>query len=50
MPERLLELEHRHRPDVPLALRAGVEVDVLELEHHVQLAARRIGVERRLLH
>jgi hypothetical protein len=49
-PERPLELEHRHRQDVPLPLRAGVEVDVLELEHHVQLAARRVGVAHSLLH
>jgi hypothetical protein len=45
----MLEVEHRHRPDVPLALGPGVEVDVLELEHHVDLAARGIGVEPRLL-
>jgi hypothetical protein len=49
-PERLLELEHRHRQDVPLSLGAGVEVDVLELEHHVQFAARRIGIKHRLFH
>jgi hypothetical protein len=49
-PERPLELEHRRRHNVPLPLRAGVEVDVLELEYHVQLAARRVGVEHRLLH
>jgi hypothetical protein len=49
-PERLLELEHCHRQDVPLSLRPGVEVDVLELEHHVEFAALRIGIKHRLLH
>ena len=47
-PERRLQVGQPQRADVPLR-GALVEVDVLELEHHVDLAARRVGVEQRLL-
>jgi hypothetical protein len=47
-PERALEVAQVERVEVPLAL-ALVEVDVLELEDHVELVAGRVGEQPRLL-
>ena len=47
-PERALEVGQPQRPHVPLR-RPLVDLDVLELEHHVDLAARGIGEQPRVL-
>jgi hypothetical protein len=46
--ERRLEVPQRERMNLPLA-RALVELHVLELEHHVDLAARRVGEQHGLV-
>jgi hypothetical protein len=46
--ERRLEVDEPQRVHVEL-VRALVELDVLELEHHVDLAARRVREESRLV-
>jgi hypothetical protein len=47
-PEDRLELRQAQRKDVPLR-RSLVDTDVLELEDHVDLAARRVGEQHGLL-
>src|SRR5207245_4768883 len=49
-PERRLEVQQPERLDVPLAAWPLVQLDVLELEHHVHLASGGVREQQRVVH